>query len=149
MKRRGQHHRGLAWLVAGGLGIGAATVLSSLFLPHESLWHALAAPQEDGTWQFTTIDDRDVRADGYSVRIHWRKVIAGYDGCNNWGTSDGNVLDNGERIITIDLQECASQPTDEAYWQLTRATATMTLKGSRLILHDELHRGELRRGEAR
>ena len=147
--RRGQHHRALAWLIAGGLGVAAVTVLSTLFLPGDSLWHAVAAPEEDGTWQFTTIDGRDVGSVGYNVHIRWGEVVAGRDGCNNWGEDGANVLDNGDRIITIDLQECPPGPWDGAYWLLTQSTATMRMEGEHLILHDEPHRGQLRRAAER
>ncbi|MAW91206.1 MAG: hypothetical protein CL575_04140 [Altererythrobacter sp.] len=147
--RRGQHHRALAWLIAGGLGVAAVTVLSTLFLPGDSMWHAVAAPEEDGTWQFTTIDGRDLRAVGYNVHIRWGKVVAGRDGCNNWGEDGANVLDNSDRIITIDLQECPPGPLDEAYWLLTQPTATMRMEGEHLILHDEPHWGQLRRAAGR
>ena len=147
--RREQHHRALAWLIAGGLGVAAVTVLSTLFLPGDSLWHAVAAPEDDGTWQFTTIDGRDVESVGYNVHIRWGKVVAGRDGCNNWGEDGANVLDNGDRIITIDLQECPPGPLDEAYWLLTQPTATMRREGKHLIFHDEPNRGKLRRAAER
>ena len=109
----------------------------------------MAAPEEGGAWQFTTIDGRDVESVGYNVHIRWRKVVAGRDGCNNCGVDGANVLDYGDRIITIDLQECPPGPLDEAYWLLTQSTATMRMEGERLILHDEPHRGQLRRAAER
>ena len=59
------------------------------------------------------------------------------------------MLDNSDRIITIDLQECPPGPLDEAYWLLTQPTATMRMEGEHLILHDEPHWGQLRRAAGR
>ena len=84
---RGQHHKGLAWFVAFGLATAAtAAVIDMALPPDETLLHWIAAPQEDGSWLFSTIDGIDVSESGYGLRIRWGEIDGRFSGCGSiWG----------------------------------------------------------------
>lgn len=136
---RGQHHKRLAGITAAGLGVALVAGLSSALLPRgETLWHLIAAPHEDGLWEFQSIDSVDVSDVGYSIRIHWGDVSEWYNGCNYCGTSD-----HGARVCT--LQKCIERPTDRLYRLFLRAPHDVVVDGDRLVLTVPGHRAELRR----
>ena len=135
--RRGQHHPKLAWAVGGGLLVAGIAALASATIPHnETLWHLIAAPQEDGLWRFERIDGRDVSGFGYSVRVHWGEVSGWYNGCNYCGTS-------GEGMTICTLQACVEQPSDRLYFRFSRESPQMRVDGDRMVLTLPGHRAEL------
>ncbi|QZD90398.1 hypothetical protein K3148_03115 [Qipengyuania aurantiaca] len=136
---RGQHHKRLAWVTAAGLGLAAvAGGLGIAMPPGETLWHLIAAPQEDGLWEFKTIDGRDVSLVGYSIRVHWGEVSQWYNGCNYCGTSD-----DGGQICT--LQACIERPSDRLYYRFLHGPYTMEVEGDRMVLTVPGHRAVLQR----
>lgn len=140
---RGQHHKRLAWVTGVGLGIAAVAGFSDAILPHgETLWHLVAGPEEDGLWEFQSIDGRDVSSVGYSVRVHWGEVGGGYNGCNSC-----SIAEDGARICT--LQACAEHPTDALYRHFIRGPYGMEVDGDRMILTVPGHRAILYRSSER
>lgn len=135
----GQHHKRLALLTAAGLCIAAIAGISGAIMPRgETLWHLIAAPEEDGLWQFESIDGTNVKSIGYSVRIRWGAVGEWYDGCNYCGQSD-----EGHRICT--LQACIERPTDGLYRSFVERTRTIRVDGDSMVMTIPGHRAVLRR----
>ena len=137
--KRGQHHKGLAWATAAGLCLAAvAGALSVALPPDETLRHFIAAPPEDGLWEYRTIDGRDVSSVGYSIRVHWGEVSQWYNGCNYCGTSD-----DGGQVCT--LQACIERPSDRLYYRFLQGPYSMEVEGDRMILTVPGHRAVLQR----
>lgn len=112
----------------------------NIFIPHnETLWHLIAAPQEDGAWRFRIIDGRDVSNVGYAVRVHWGEIVGWYDGCNECGRSE----DGG--MMTCTLQACVAYPSDPLYRLFAQGRPAMSLRGDSLILTVPGHRAVLDR----
>ena len=134
--RRAQHHSKLAWVVGGGLLIAGVAGLASATMPHgETLWHLIAAPEEDGLWRFERIDGRDVSSVGYSVRVRWGELSEWYNGCNYCGTSEDGLI--------CTLQACVEQPYDRLYFRFSRGSPQMRVDGDRMVMSGPGHRAEL------
>ena len=134
---RGQHHLRLAWVTGAALVIAAIVMIANVVMPRdESLWHFVAAPAEDGLWQFQTIDGTDVSHVGYSVKVHWGEMYPWYNGCNSCG-----MADDGARVCT--LQACAEKPFDRRYQLITRGRPTISVDGDRMVMTVPGHRAVL------
>lgn len=108
--------------------------------PGETLWHLFAAPEEDGSWHFVSIDGVDVREMGYSAHLRWGEIIGWDDGCNDCGFSDSN---NPSRGVICTLQACTELPTDRLFRLWPNSNPEVLLRGDRLILTIPGHRAEL------
>ena len=139
---RGQHHSKLAWITAGGLAVAMVIGIGGIAMPPgETLWHLIAAPEEDGSWRFVRIDGIDVTAESYSVGIRWGEIVGYHDGCNSCGISD-----EGEGIYhmrTCTLQACAEQPNERLFRRFLTKDVRMEATGDRLVLTTTGHRAEL------
>lgn len=110
---RGQHHKRLAWVTAGGLGVALVVAIAGIAMPPgETLWHMVAAPEEDGSWNFVRIKGVDVSEAGYSAHLRWGEITGWDDGCNDCGFSDP---DDPGRGVTHTHQACAELPTDRLF----------------------------------
>ena len=137
---RGQHHGRLALLTAAGLVIAALAGLSSSVWPEAGLWHAIAAPDEDGNWRFVSINGRDVRDAGYGVTIRWGEPVGWDNGCNDCGMVD---VDDPSQGMVCTLQACAEQPFDHLYRRFPGKKPAIELRGDTLILSVYGHRAIL------
>ena len=144
---RGQHHKRLAWVTAGGLGIALVASIAGIALPPgETLWHLVAAPQEDGNWRFVRIDGIDVTAENYSIGIRWGELDGYYDGCNSCGIS--SEAEGIYYMRTCTLQACAEQPNERLFRRFLSKDVVMRPDGDRLILTIPGHRAELVRSRS-
>ncbi|MBY6216865.1 hypothetical protein [Qipengyuania aquimaris] len=140
----GQHHRRLAWITAGGLALALVFGISGVALPPgETLWHLIAAPEEDGGWKFETIDGVDVRKDGYSLGIRWGRIVGFHDGCNGCGFDDELPSGAPDRMLVCTLQACPERPNDILFGRFAYGSPEMEVNGERLILTLPGHRAEL------
>ena len=143
---RGQHHSKLAWITAGGLAVAMVIGIGGIAMPPgETLWHLIAAPEEDGSWRFVRIDGIDVTAESYSVGIRWGEIVGYHDGCNSCGISD-----EGEGIYhmrTCTLQACAEQPNEQLFRRFLVSDVRMEATGDRLVMTVPSHRAELVRAD--
>lgn len=147
---KGQHHKRLAWITAGGLGIALVAAIVDFSLPPgETLWHMVAAPEEDGGWKFVEIDGVDVREDGYSVGIRWSEITGFNDGCNSCGFDGDEPAGTLGRSMMCTLQACEQQPNDELFARFAYGTPEMQVEGERLVLTLPGHRAVLVRKPAR
>lgn len=142
-RTRGQHHKRLAVVTALALVLALAMAIGGMILPPgETLWHRLAAPDEDGAWRFVTIDGVDVRDDGYSLFIRWRAITGYHDGCNSCGF-DGEAPAGSRTMMTCTLVDCAPRPHDPLFARFAHGDPVMAVRGDRLILTLPGHRAEL------
>lgn len=145
---KGQHHKRLAWITAGGLAVAATAAIADIALPPgETLWHLIAAPAEDGAWIFETIDGVDVSGDGYSLGIRWGRITGFNDGCNSCGFDDELASGAPNRSLVCTLQACADRPNDILFGRFAYGSPAMAVRGERLILTLPGHRAELVRAE--
>lgn len=142
---RSQHHRRLAWLTAGGLGIALVAVIVDVTLPPgETLWHMVAAPEEDGGWKFVEIDGVDVSDGGYSLGVRWGEISGFHDGCNSCGFEDLDQPRGAlERSMICTLQACEEKPNDVLFARFAFGTPQMRVENDRLILTLPGHRAVL------
>lgn len=127
-----------------GLAIGLVLAIAPIVLPPgETLWHRIAAPDEDGRWQFRTIDGVDVSEGGYSVYVRWSEIAAFHDGCKSCGFTGENYPGTRRRMLTCDAIECNPQPMDAAIARFVHGAPTMGVRGDHLILILPGHRAEL------
>ena len=142
---RGQHHKKLAWITAGGLGLALVAAIVDLSLPPgETLWHLVAAPEEDGGWKFVEIDGVDVRNDGYSLGIRWGEIVSFNDGCNSCGFDDLDQPRGAfERSMMCTLQACEEKPNDALFARFAYSAPEMQVADDRLVLTLPGHRAVL------
>ena len=134
---RGQHHKGLARVTLAGLVAALVLAVGGMFLPHgETVWHLIAAPEEDGSWHFVSIDGIDVREANYAVSLRRGRITGWNDGCNACGWDD-----EGQRICTLAL--CIEQPNERLFRLWPQSTPTIQVKGDRLFLTIPGHTAEL------
>ncbi len=145
-----QHHKTLAIVTLTGLALALVVAVAGLALPPgETLWHLVAAPQEDGGWTFVTIDEVDVREDRYAIGIRWGVIRGFHDGCNSCGFADSEPAGARERLWTCTLVGCAPGPHDPLFARFVSGNPAMLVRGDRLILTLPGHRAELVRARNR
>ena len=147
---KGQHHKKLAWITAGGLGLALVAAIVDFSLPPgETLWHMVAAPPEDGGWKFVEIDGVDVREDGYSLGIRWGEITGFDDGCNSCGFDDEQPAGTLGRSMMCTLQACEPRPNDELFARFAYGAPAMQVESDRLVLTLPGHRAVLVRPRGR
>ncbi|MBX7539644.1 hypothetical protein [Qipengyuania sphaerica] len=138
----GQHHKGLAWVTAGGLAVAVIAAIGGIAMPPgETLWHLIAAPEEDGGWDFVRIDGIDVTDENYSIGIRWSEIVGYHDGCNSCGVSGES--EGIYHMRTCTLQACAEQPNERLFRLFLASNVRMLPAGDRLFLTVPGHRAEL------
>ena len=140
---RGQHHKRLAWVTVGGLALAALAVAVDIAIPEgETLWHMIAAPEEDGRWRFATIDGRDVRQEHYTLDVRWGEIAGYHDGCNSCGVTQHDP-DSPYHSRTCTLMACAYKPNQVRFRRFLAGEPRMQMDGPRLILSVPGHRAVL------
>lgn len=76
-------------------------------------------PQADGHWQAISIGGAPAGPRDYTILVEGGRVVGGYDGCNNWGY----VWHPGGWAIQSELQGCADDPLQRAYYQALQPDA--------------------------
>ena len=141
---RGQHHKGLAVATAGGLLLALVLAIGGIAMPPgETLWHLVAAPDEDGSWRFLTIDGIDVSAERYSVGIRWGEITGYYDGCNSCGIGDGDGRQGIYHQRTCTLAACEERPYDQLFRRFLVRGTRMDVSGDRMVMSVPGHRAVL------
>ena len=140
----GQHHKRLAWATAGGLSLALVIAIGGIAMPPgETLWHLVAAPKEDGSWRFVTIDGVDVSAERYSIGIRWGEVVGYYDGCNSCGIGGGDERRGIYHVRTCTLAACEERPDDRLFRRFLVRNLAMEPQGERLVLSVAGHQAVL------
>lgn len=131
-------------MTLAGLVLAAALAIGGIALPRgQTLWHLVAAPEEDGGWRFVTIDGVDVTADRYALGVHWGKITGFDDGCNSCGYSDDKPSGARDRMMTCTLVKCEPKPHDLLFHRFASGDPKMTVRDQRLILTLPGHQAEL------
>lgn len=118
------------------IAVGAMLLLGLLYtlLGNPRHW-PLFALFEDGSWGAVTIDGRQVSSSDYTIYVRDREVVAGRDGCNDWGYTDRRGPD-GSRMMITTLAECREDdPVQMAYWSLRSPTGLRLKLASKNELH--------------
>ncbi len=103
-------------------------VAVDISVPHgETLWHLIAAPQEDGRWVFSTIDGIDISESGYGLRTRWGEIEGRFSGCGSiWGEAS-----------------CVETPYQTLLRRMQAEDVRIALVGDRLIATAPGHRAVL------
>ena len=145
-RARGQHHKLLASLTAGGLALGLVVAAIGIAMrPGETLWHLIAAPEEDGGWKFVTIDGVDVSEDGYSIGVRWGKLSGYNDGCNSCGFDAPTDPDNPYYSRVCTLTACTERPRDALLGRFLVPYLALQADGDRMVATVPGHRAGLAR----
>ena len=110
------------------------------------VWHALAAPREDGSWRAVTFDGEPVGNADYLITVRWGKIVGGYDDCNGWAYQDAKPDAKGERMILSTLVLCTQDEKRRRIYRLLIYAPRMELASEReLRLSRAGHVGVFRR----
>ncbi|WP_375289652.1 hypothetical protein [Qipengyuania sp.] len=127
-----------------GLALALASFAVTMAMqPGETLWHAIAAPAEDGAWAFTSIDGTDVSQARYSLSIRWGRIEGFFNGCNSCGFSDDKPSGSKERMLTCTMQWCPTTPRDALAQRFMYGNPDMQMEGDRLLVTLPGHHAEL------
>ena len=99
-----------------------------------SLLFASCAIQPQVEWVSISIDGK--RRSEFKLITRGNGIIGGHDGYNAWSDS------NHDGMITIDLEGCAPDPVNNAYWAIvTGEDVTLSQQGSRLTVRNRGREG--------
>lgn len=115
------------------LVIGAFVLSVTGKAPDDILDLVFKSP-EDGSWVAVSIDGQEIGTRRHSIDVRRGKIVAGYDGCNEWPYQDEARERNGERMIVTNLQECPDNILGHRYWAvLANSKLTLVDPGAMLV----------------